>query len=136
MEDGACQLAQRLAQQPLPPCAALTPFQIVEVSREPSFLRVLFDPQPAFENHFGNVQGGFSVAMLDVLISLAAFAHSGVWQATVEMKANFLRPLPVAPIEGEGRMVKQGRQFAFAEARLLVGELPAVTCSATLVGAG
>lgn len=45
-----------------PRCAELTPFSVLEAHPETGFVRLRFSEQPAFGNHFGNVQGGFCVA--------------------------------------------------------------------------
>jgi uncharacterized protein (TIGR00369 family) len=103
---------------PRPRCAALIPFALLEADRAGGLVRVRFEPQPAFENHFRAVQGGFGVAMLDVCISLAALAKTGQWCPTVELKCSFLSPLPVASAMGEGRVFRAGRSLAFVEGRL------------------
>jgi acyl-coenzyme A thioesterase PaaI-like protein len=132
MNQAAAELIAALGALPKPDCAALTPFTILDAGPEPGFVRVAFAPQPAFRNHFGNIQGGFASAMLDVVLSVAAFARYRQWLPTVEIKTNFLDPIPVGPCLGEGRVVKAGRTLAFLEALLAVpGARPAVTASAT-----
>ena len=107
-----------LAAQPTPVCAELTPFEIVEADLEGGVVRLEFAEQPAFRNHFGQIQGGFGVAMADVCISLAAFAKHRKWLPTVEIKCSFLSPIPVGPCVGEGRILKSGRGTVFLEAKL------------------
>ena len=117
---------------PQPVCAKLTPFAITDADTAGGFVRLRFDEQPAFRNHFGNIQGGFAVAMLDVAISIAAFARTGVWLPTIEIKSSFLAPLPIGPCVGEGRVLKAGKSLAFIEGRLLTTDgLPAVIATAT-----
>jgi len=60
--------------QPKPVCMQLTPCVITSVEPANGFVRLGFAEQPAFRNHFGNIQGGFAVAMLDVVVSIAAYA--------------------------------------------------------------
>lgn len=72
----AQQLRRMLDDQPAPDCAALTPFEVEEADMEIGRVVLQFAPQPAFRNHFGDVQGGFSVAMIDVLVSVAAYAKT------------------------------------------------------------
>ena len=62
---------------PRPVCAELTPFVVTSARRAPALIEVLFERQPAFGNHFGHVQGGFAVAMLDALLSVAVFDGPG-----------------------------------------------------------
>jgi uncharacterized protein (TIGR00369 family) len=121
-----------LAATPKPDCAALTPFTIVDADPAAGHVRLAFAAQPAFRNHFGNIQGGFAVAMLDVALSVAAFARYRQWLPTVEIKTSFLEPVPIGPCEGDARVIKAGRMLAFVEARLLLANgRPAVAATAT-----
>ena len=115
---GAARLEAMLASTPPPVCAALTPFRVEDADFEVGRVRLRFAPQPAFANHFGNVQGGFAMAMVDVLLSVAAFARTRAWNPTVEIKGSFLAPLRVGECVGEGWVLKSGRQVLFLEARL------------------
>jgi uncharacterized protein (TIGR00369 family) len=112
------ELQALLAAQARPACAELTPFEIVAADLEAGSVRLQFAEQPAFRNHFGEIQGGFGVALADVCISLAAFAKHRKWLPTVEIKCSFLAPIPVGPCIGEGRVLKSGRGTVFLEAKL------------------
>lgn len=114
----AQRLRELLAGQPKPVCVELTPFAILDADFERGFVRVEFAPQPAFRNHFGDIQGGFGVAMIDVVISLGAYAKTGQWMPTVEIKSSFVAPAKLGTCIGEGQVVKAGRSLAFLEARL------------------
>ena len=102
----------------LPVCVELIPFDVLEARNDPGYVRLRFKPQPAFENHFGNVQGGFCVAMLDGLFSIAVYLGTGQFLPTLELKTNFLAPVPIAAIEGEGTVLRAGSAIVFAEATL------------------
>jgi acyl-coenzyme A thioesterase PaaI-like protein len=128
------ELERRLSAFPQPACAALTPFRVVEADLDAGEVAIEFDAQPAFGNHSGHIQGGFAVAMLDAVISIAAFAKLEAWLPTVEIKASFLAPLPVTGCRGEGRVIRAGRRIVFVEARLLANGEVAVTASATVIG--
>jgi uncharacterized protein (TIGR00369 family) len=118
--------------QPRPVCAQLTPFAITDVDSARGFVRLEFERQPAFRNHFGNIQGGFAVAMLDVAISIAAYAKVRAWLPTIEIKSSFLEPLPIGTCVGEARVLKVGKSLAFVEARLLTADgRPGVAATAT-----
>ena len=130
------ELQRRMAAYQPPACAALTPFRIVDADLDRGEVAIEFDAQPAFGNHSGHVQGGFAVAMLDAVISIAAFAKLGAWLPTIEIKSSFLAPLPIAGCRGEGRIVKAGRRIVFVEARLLADGEAAVTATATVIGPG
>ena len=124
-----------LANQPKPVCAELTPFHILKAESETGFVKVEFAPQPAFENHFGHIQGGFAVSMIDVVISIAAFVKVHQWIPTVEIKTSFVAPAKIAKCIGEGQVIRAGRNVIFVEGKLwnANNEL-AVHATATLIG--
>ena len=126
-------LRNLLAEAPTPDCAALTPYSVLDADLEAGWVKLEFAAQPAFRNHGGGVQGGFAVAMLDGVISIAGFARTREWLPTVEIKTSFLAPLPIAACIAEGRIFKAGRQLVFAEGRLLSDGRPAVIATATLI---
>jgi uncharacterized protein (TIGR00369 family) len=112
------ELQRLLDAQPKPECAALTPFVVEEASFHEGRVALLFGAQPAFKNHFGNVQGGFAVAMIDVLVSVAAYAKTKLWLPTLEIKTSFVAPMKLGLGRGEASVIKAGRQFVFLEAKL------------------
>lgn len=125
-----------LAKQPQPVCIALTPFALLEAHTDPGYVKINFAPQPAFENHFGNIQGGFAVAMLDVVISAAGYVAVRHWLPTIEIKTSFIAPAKIGTCVGEGLVLRSGRTVVFVEGKLWnnTGEL-AVHATATLAGA-
>lgn len=72
MSADAAELSALLASQPKPVCAALTPFSVLDADFALGKVVLQFESQPAFSIHRGSIQGGFGVAMVDVLVSLAA----------------------------------------------------------------
>ena len=114
----AAELRELLARQPAPVCAQLTPFEILEADFTRGFVKVQFAEQPAFGNHFGDIQGGFGVAMIDVLVSVAAYAKLRQWLPTVEIKSSFVAPAKLGVCIGEGLVIKAGKNLAFLEGRL------------------
>ena len=102
----AAEFQRVLAGFPQPECTKLTPCTVDEVDLETGRVKLRFAPQPAFSNHFGNVQGGFAVAMIDVLISVAAYAKTKAWLPTVEIKSSFVAPMKLGECVGEGIVVK------------------------------
>lgn len=118
MPTAAQELQSALDSQPKPDCAALTPFAVEEADFDVGRVVLRFAPQPAFKNHFGNVQGGFAVAMIDVLVSVAAYAKTKHWLPTIELKSSFVAPMKLGESRGEGLVVKAGRQVVFLEAKL------------------
>ena len=124
-----------LESQPKPVCAALTPFNILEADSDKGYVKVEFAPQPAFENHFGNIQGGFAVSMLDVVIAIAAFVKVRQWIPTVEIKTSFIAPAKIATCIGEGTVMRAGRTVIFVEGKLWNADHElAVHATATLMG--
>lgn len=118
MTGGGDDLLGLLNALPRPACAELTPFTVTGARREPAYVEVLFAPQPAFRNHFDHVQGGFAVAMLDVVLSLAVYVETELFLPTISITTNFLAPLPLGEVRGEGRILKRGSSVVFAEAGL------------------
>jgi uncharacterized protein (TIGR00369 family) len=114
----AAELQRVLDGQSPPDCATLTPFSVEDADFESGRVVLRFGAQPAFKNQFGNVQGGFAVAMIDVLVSVAAYARTKAWLPTVEIKSSFVAPMKLGECRGEGVVIKAGRQLVFLEARL------------------
>jgi uncharacterized protein (TIGR00369 family) len=114
----ASELQALLDAQPTPDCAALTPFIVQEADLDAGRVVLQFAAQPAFKNHFGHVQGGFAVAMVDALISVAAYAKTRAWLPTLEIKSSFLAPMTLGECRGEGLVIRAGKQVVFLEARL------------------
>ena len=114
----AQELQGLLDSQPKPDCAALTPCTVEEADFNAGRVVLQFAPQPAFKNYFGNVQGGFAVAMVDVLVSVAAYAKTKQWLPTIEIKSSFVAPMKLGECRGEASVIKAGRQVVFSEAKL------------------
>ena len=115
-------LRAALTPENLPVCAALTPFEVIDANAADGVVRMEFAPQPAFGNHFGDIQGGFIVAMLDTPLSLAAFLKTGAFLPTVEIKTSFLAPARIGRCVAEGRVLRAGRTLVFTEAKLWSGD--------------
>jgi uncharacterized protein (TIGR00369 family) len=129
------ELGRMLAEREPPICAALTPFKVQEANLGDGWVILRFEAQPAFSNHFEHVQGGFAAAMLDAVISVAAFAATRRWLPMANLSISFLRPVPIAPCFGEARVLQVGQRMCFVEARLFGGERVFVTAQATLANA-
>jgi uncharacterized protein (TIGR00369 family) len=114
----AAELQTLLDSQPKLDCTALPPFWVEDADFDVGRVVLRFAPQPAFKNYYGNVQGGFAVAMVDVLISIAAYAKTRAWLPTVEIKSTFVAPLMLAESRGEASVIKAGKQLVFLEAKL------------------
>ena len=121
-EHDTVELAARLAAQPQPVCAELTPFELVDADLAAGFVAMRFDAQPLFANHFGNIQGGFAVALIDALVSVASYALLGRWCPTVEIKSSFVAPARLGECRGEARVIRAGATLVFLESRLWGGD--------------
>lgn len=116
------------------PSVAMTPFTVEGADYGRGEVRLLFEPRPDFANRTGVMQGGLALGLMDVALSLAAYAGTRAFTPTVEMKASYLAPLPIGPVLGVGRVVKAGRTLVFLEGTLSVpGGPPCITATATTI---
>jgi uncharacterized protein (TIGR00369 family) len=122
---------------PLPPIAEVLGFRLVEAEKG----RAVFEGVPG-EQHYnivGTVHAGFTTTMLDSAMgcALATTLDAGVGWTTLELKANFTRPLTVETgrVRCTGTVIHPGRRVATTEARLedLRGRLLAHATSTILV---
>lgn len=102
--------------EPQPRCADLTPFTLADADPATGTVKLHFDAQPLFANHFDKVQGGFAVAMIDAVLSVAGWVKTGTWLPTLNLMANFVAPLEVGPITGIGTVTKIGKSIASSKA--------------------
>lgn len=82
---------------------------------------VLFDTAPDREHSTdgGDVlHGGVVATMLDTAATFALIESTGTDWSTVDLRIDYLRPAPVAPLEIRGHVVRAGRQFGRAKAEL------------------
>ena len=114
----ATELLALLSAEQMPVCAALTPFKIIDADFETGFVKLCFSEQPAFANHWGHIQGGFGVSLIDVLVSTAVYAKLRHWCPTVEIKSSFIAPAKLGDCLGEAHVIKSGGSLAFVEAKL------------------
>lgn len=107
------------------------------LGREPGMRALGFDPgssrwewTPSDErarNPFGFVFGGYLGVFVDILLSSAigTVLAEGELATTADLRLEFLRPAPFAPLRGEARVVHRGSRVAFVEANVssAAGEL-------------
>jgi uncharacterized protein (TIGR00369 family) len=105
---------------PYPPIAELFGMRLVAV--DPG--RVVWEAVPG-EQHYnpiGTVHAGFTTTLLDSAMGTAfvSLADAGTRWATLELKANFTRPITVDTgiVRCVGTLVHRGRTVVTAEARL------------------
>lgn len=74
------------------------------------------------------------MGLMDIAMSLAAYAGTRRFSPTVELKAIFLSPLPIGPVEAVARVVKAGRTLVFLEGVLSVpGGAVCIAATATTI---
>ena len=79
--------------------------------------------KPEFANPLGQLHGGICATLLDSVMgcSIHSTLEAGVGYGTLELKANYIRTVPVdgARLVGTGRIIHVGRQVATAEGSVL-----------------
>ena len=105
---------------PPPPIAELMGFRGIEA--EPG--RAVFEIVPG-ERHYnpiGSVHGGVALTLLDSAMGCAVHTllEAGVGYTTLEVKANFVRPIlaDTGPVRCEGVVLHAGSRVATAEGRV------------------
>jgi uncharacterized protein (TIGR00369 family) len=98
---------------------------------------------PEHRHGGGVVQGGVITQIADAAMgmSLATLQEDGVWNTTIELKINFLRPVKEGRMRAVGRVVEIKQSLLFSEADVLdeQGRLVArasSTCMAVPEGQG
>ena len=95
-------------------------FRAVEVERG----RIVFAGRPDARslNLIGTIHGGWSAAILDTAMALAALTTLDARHdfTTLDLKLNFLRPIAVdVEVRAEGSVVHAGRRIALCEGRIV-----------------
>ncbi len=109
---------------PYPPIAEMFGARIVEVDAG----RVVWEATPGEEhyNPIGTVHAGFATTLLDSAMGTAfvSVADAGTRWTTLELKANFTRPLTAetGAVRCIGTIVHRGRTVVTTEARLEDGQ--------------
>ena len=106
---------------PPPPIAQTLGFGRIEVEDGSATFEV--EPAEFHYNPIGVVHGGLALALLDSAMGCAVHSTlpAGVAYTTLEVKANFVRPLTSSTglVRCTGTVVHGGRQVATAEGRIV-----------------
>ena len=113
-------IATALDNIPMPPCAKLLGWRVVDVRPQDGWIRIVFDGKPDFCNPAGFIQGGMLSAMLDDTMGPAVFVmtEGRLFTTTITMTVNYLAPARPGPITGEATVTQLGKTIAFVEGRL------------------
>jgi uncharacterized protein (TIGR00369 family) len=112
---------------PPPPIAELIGARLVSIGE--GTVRFECTPDESVYNPIGLVHGGLLCTLLDSAAACAVHSllPAGVAYSTIEIKVSFLAPVraDVGTLQVEGRVLRAGRQIAFAEAhaRTATGKL-------------
>jgi uncharacterized protein (TIGR00369 family) len=76
---------------------------------------------PQHRHGGGVVQGGVITQIADAAmgISLATLQEDGMWNTTIELKINFLRPVIEGRIRAIGRVIEMRQTLLFSEADVI-----------------
>jgi uncharacterized protein (TIGR00369 family) len=112
--------AMRDGELPPPPVGRLVPGDLVHLEEGSVSYRCALDESMC--NPMGLVAGGILCTMLDAALTCAVHTTlpQGVTHTSIELKVNFLRPVPLdsGPLDAVGTVIKPGRRIAFAEGKV------------------
>jgi uncharacterized protein (TIGR00369 family) len=104
----------------LPQVAALIDWTLIRIDKESDSIYLSFTALESFTNPTGNVHGGFITAMLDETMgsAIVGLTEARFLPATISMSTDFLKPVLVGKIFGEGHITAMGSSSAFLEGKL------------------
>ncbi len=78
------------------------------------------DVRPRHKQIHGVVHGGILAALADTTAAIAAYTAvpRGVELATLEMKINFMEPVPGGTVKADARVLRAGRNFIVTECEI------------------
>jgi uncharacterized protein (TIGR00369 family) len=88
---------------------------------EPGRVVLELEAGPEHRHGGGVVQGGVITQIADAAMgmSLATLQEDGLWNTTIELKINFIRPVISGRIRAVGRVVEMRQTLMFSEADVL-----------------
>ena len=91
---------------------------------EPGRVVLELEAGPQHRHGGGVVQGGVITQIADAAMgmSLATLQENGMWNTTIELKINFVRPVVSGRIRAIGRVVEMKQTLQFSEADVLDDE--------------
>jgi uncharacterized protein (TIGR00369 family) len=91
---------------------------------EPGRVVLELEAGPRHRHGGGIVQGGVITQIADAAMgmSLATLQEDGLWNTTIELKINFIRPVISGRLRAVGRVVEMKQKLMFSEADVLDDE--------------
>ena len=88
---------------------------------EPGRVVLELEAGPRHRHGGGIVQGGVITQIADAAMgmSLATLQEDGLWNTTIELKINFIRPVISGRLRAVGRVVEMKQTLMFSEADVL-----------------
>jgi uncharacterized protein (TIGR00369 family) len=116
-----CMVKTALDNVPMPPCAKLLGWRLLDVRPDEGWIRIGFEGKAEFCNPAGFIQGGLLSAMLDDTMgpAVVVMSEGRLYLTTISMTVNFLAPAKPGPIIGEARVTQLGKTIAFVEGKLM-----------------
>lgn len=131
-------IRERMRRGWLPPIAKLVGFKLTKIERGGAWIEI--DVGPAHSNPMGTLHGGIICDIADAAMGMAYASTLGRDEGftTIELKANFLRPVWTAHLTAKGRVVNKGRSLGLMECRVFDhdGRLIAYATSTCMTIAG
>lgn len=111
-----------------PPIAKLIGFEVVDVGHGTAVFTMIGDPK-RHANPMGTMHGGVLVDIGDAAMgfAMASTLAEGESFTTIELKANYFKPVWTARLRAEARMVKRSRTLGYIECDI-VDEEKALVC--------
>ena len=99
--------------------AELMGFQVESVEKGRAVLRM--DARPGHKQLYGVVHGGILAALADTAGAMAAYTAvpAGTAIATIELKINYLEPVPGGRVKAKARVLRAGRNFVVTECEIV-----------------
>ncbi len=93
-------------------------FEVESVRKGRAIFRL--DVRPSHKQIHGVVHGGILAALADTTAAIAAYTAvpRGTEIVTVELKINYLEPVPGGRIKADARVLRAGRNFVVAECEI------------------
>jgi uncharacterized protein (TIGR00369 family) len=98
--------------------SALLGFEVESVHKGRAIFRL--DVRPDHKQIHDVVHGGILAALADTTAAIAAYTvvPKGVELATLELKINYLEPVPGGTAKAEGKVLRVGRNFVVTECEI------------------